>query len=118
MAEHLRKAANARIKHADGRGLDVIITGALDKLVGGSWVGGHVVLTDEFLGFSPNTLNKIVQRGELEVEIPVEQIAGAEIAGGFGTKIIAVELVDGGTFEFRCAKASDVLAQLRAVVAG
>ncbi len=116
MAEHFRKGANARIRNADAFGLDVIITDAMDKLFGGTWVGGHVVLTDEVLGFSPNELNRLLHEGELEVEIPVEQIAGADITGGFGTKIIAVELVGGGTFEFRCTKARDVLDQLRAVI--
>ena len=113
MSERFRKKANARLTGAKGRGLDIVVTEALNRLMGGTWVGGNVVLTAEFLGFSANRLNRYVQKGELDVEFPVDQLVDAEITGGFGTKIIAVQLADGATFEFRCTKANEVLPHLR-----
>ncbi|MCB0995432.1 MAG: hypothetical protein KDB21_10095, partial [Acidimicrobiales bacterium] len=109
MAERVRRKANARLKGAKGHGVDAVVTATLNKLAGGTWVGGNVILTDDFLGFSANALNRIVQQGELDVQFPVRQLVGAEITGGFGSKIIAVDLADGSQFEFRCTKAREVL---------
>ena len=117
MVEHFRKKANARIKHAQAVGVDVVLTAAMDKLVGGTWVGGNIVLTDDYLGFTANAFNKLIQRGELDATFDVADIEGARIAGGFGTKIIAVQMEDGTEFEFRCTKANDVLSTLRSVIA-
>jgi len=116
MTEHFRKKANARIKGADAVFVDVIITAAMDKLVGGSWVGGEIVLTDTALTFRPNGLNKMIQKGDMDATFSVDELTGARITGGFGTKIIAVTLANGAEFEFRCTKAPNVLATLSDVI--
>ena len=116
MAEILRKKANAKLKGAKGRGADVVITAGLKKLMGGTWVGGNVVLTDESLAFSANRLNRIVQKGEVDAEFPLDQVTGAKIAGGFGTKIISVELTDGSEFQVRCTGAKEALGTLLAAL--
>lgn len=116
MTEHFRKKANARIKGADAVGADEIVTAAMGGLVGRSWVGGEVVLTDTELTFRPNVLNKRIQKGAEDATFSVDVLTGACITGGFGTKIIAVTLANGAEFEFRCTKAPDVLATLSDVI--
>jgi hypothetical protein len=112
MAEILRKKANARIRGAEGRGPGQAVTSSLDALAGGTWVGGEVVLTDEFLAFGANRLNRLIQRGELDVVIDLVDITGAAISGGIGTRIIDVDLADESRFSFRCFGAKEVLTAL------
>ena len=116
MAELLRKRVNAKLRGARGRGIGVVITDGMGKLMGGTWVGVNVVLTDESLAFSANKLNRIVQTGELDAEFPLDQITGARISGGFGTKIISVDLADGTEFQFRCTGAKEALGSLLAAI--
>lgn len=95
MGEVFRKKANARL-HRRG------------------WVGGEIVLTDTFLAFEANILNKIIYfyRGELSAKIGLEKIVGARISGGIGTKIVQVDLAGNDDFLFRCTDAEEVLASL------
>ena len=116
MTEVLRKKANAKIHRADGIGPALAITDGMDAVFGGSWVGGEVVLTDVALGFRANAVNRAIQRGDLDVEIDLSDVSGATIAGGIGTKIIEVELVDGSQFAFRCFGAKETLATLLAAL--
>ncbi len=116
MAELFRKKANAKIRGAEGRGPALGITEGLDTLMGGTWVGGEVVLTDRVLGFRANKVNKLMQRGDLDVEFELSDVRGAAISGGVATKIIQVELTDGSRFLFRCFGARDALAALLAAL--
>lgn len=109
MAELFKKTANAKLANVKGRGPTALITSLFSSATGGTWVGGTVVLTAEELTFSANAMNRAVQKGELDVTVPVDSIIGAAITGGVGTKIIALRLVGGETFEFRCNGAKDVL---------
>ena len=111
--EIVRKKANAKLRPV-GRGLDSIITGALDQLAGGTWVGGEVVITTDAIRFAANRLNRAIQTGELDATIPLSAVAKAGITGGIGTKIITAELLDGSQFQFRCTGARDVLTLLDA----
>ena len=116
MNEVFKKKANAKIRGAKGRGEGIAVTATMDKLMGGTWVGGEVVLTEDFLAFRANKLNRIVQKGELDAEFELGDITSAEISGGIGTKIIQVSLRNGSEFLFRCFGAKEVLASLRAAL--
>ena len=118
MTEVFRKKANAKIHEAEGVGQALAITAGMDAVFGGSWVGGEVVLTDHALGFRANAVNRAAHTGELDVEIDLADVRGASIAGGIGTRIIEVELVDGSRFAFRCFGAKQTLAALRATLPG
>ena len=83
----------------------------MNQLMGGTWVGGNVVLTEDSLTFGANKLNRAFQKGELEARFDLADITGAAITGGFGTKIIQVDLADGSQFLFRCTVPDDYLAR-------
>lgn len=112
VAELLRKTANAKLSDVKGKGPTRFVTSLYTSASAGTWVGGTIVLTDTELSFSANAMNRAVQKGTLDVSFPVDRIIGATIAGGIGTKIIAVRLTDDEVFEFRCNKAKEVLAAL------
>jgi hypothetical protein len=112
MPELVRKTANAKLRDVTGRGPTALVTALFASATDGSWVGGTIVVTDTELTFSANALNRAVQKGTLDVAIPLDTIVGGAITGGFGTKIITVQLAGGGAFEFRCSGAKDVLATL------
>ena len=116
MTEVFRKKANAKIHKADGVGPALAITAGMDAVFGGSWVGGEVVLSDRTLGFRANAVNRMAHEGELDIEIDLADVIAAAIAGGIGTKIIEVELVDGSRFAFRCFGAKEALATLLAAL--
>lgn len=112
MAELVRKTANAKLPDVKGRGPTRLVTSLYTSATGGTWVGGTVVLTKTELSFSANKMNRATQKGTLDVSFPVDRIIGAAITGGIGTKIIAVRMTGDEVFEFRCNKATDVLAAL------
>ena len=112
MTELFRKKANAKIRAAEGRGPGLGVTEGMDAVVGGSWVGGEVVLTDRSLGFRANVMNRMIQRGDLDVEIALDEVRSAHISGGIVTKIVEVELADGSHFAFRCFGAREALTVL------
>lgn len=112
MAELVRKTANAKLHDVRGRGPTAFVTALFASATDGVWVGGTIVLTDTELTFGANAMNRAVQKGTLEVAIPLETIVGGAITGGVGTTIITLQLVGGDRFEFRCSGAKDVLATL------
>jgi hypothetical protein len=57
---------------------------------GGLWVGGRVTLTTQRLAFHPNGVNRALQTGSLDVDIPLSAVLDVEVQPGFLTKIIAV----------------------------
>ena len=115
-AEIFRKKANAKLRGVEGRHRFAGVAEAAEALMGGTWVGGEVVLTDQSLDFTPNMLNHAIQSGDLAFGFPLSEVIRAEITGGFGTKIITVS-TDHGDFQFRCTKASDALAALQDAIA-
>ena len=79
----------------------------------GSWVGGRAVLTDQVLGFSPNALNRAVNRGESDVVIGLDQITEVDVVPSFGTNVIEV-IWNGGVFRLRCYGAKKSASAIRA----
>lgn len=116
MAELFRKTANAKLSDVTGRGPTRLVTSLYANATGGAWVGGTLVLTDTELSFSANRMNRATQKGTLDVSFPVDRIIGAAIIGGVGTKIIAVRMTGDEVFEFRCSRATNVLAILEKAV--
>ena len=113
MTELVRKTANAKLRDVRGRGLTALVTSLFASATDGVWVGGTIVLTDTELTFSANQMNRLTQKGTLDVAIPLDSIISGKITGGVGSKIISLRLAGGDTFEFRCAGAKDVLVTLQ-----
>src|SRR5690349_14192321 len=83
-----------------------------EKRFGAVWVGGTATLTNEDLRFKPNVVNRFVQEGEMELEIPLQAITGVTLEGGFLTKIIAVATPD-AIIRLRCFGAAGFAKQIR-----
>jgi hypothetical protein len=116
VSEIFYKNANAKLSGVTGRGVGVFAAEAAKHFMGGVWVGGTVVLTEQELTFKANKLNRAVQKGDMDFAFPLTDISGADLVGGFGTKIISVH-IRGGDFLFRCFGAKKALAKLLAAVA-
>jgi hypothetical protein len=127
------RVANALVEdaHLD---LSPEVTGALDAVglapppgveavldrfrdhFGGMWVGGRVTLTPTTYRFRPNAINRTVQSGTLEFEVPTEAISDVELQPGFATRIVAVRVGD-KVVRVRCYGAARLAAAIRAAVA-
>ncbi|MEC7289144.1 MAG: hypothetical protein VXW22_03505 [Pseudomonadota bacterium] len=86
------------------------------KLVmGGHWVGGTLYLTDNYVEFHPNTLNKAVHKDpeSLNVFIPLRGITGVEVRNSVGTQVIDVHTAI-GTLSVRCLGASGFAKKINA----
>jgi hypothetical protein len=115
MSEIFYKNANAKLSGVTGKGVGVFAAEAARQLLGGVWVQGTVVLTEEKLTFTANKLNRALQKGDMDFSFPLTLINGATVAGGFGMKTICVHM-KGGDFEFRCFGAKSALAKLLSAV--
>jgi len=124
------KVANALVEDAErspGMGPVVDATGGssdsmdwvLDRFrqhYGGLWVGGRLTLTTAKLEFHPNGLNRLANRGTLDIEIDLRSVTGpVAVLPGVATKIIAVP-VAGRVFKARCWGAQSMADQIQAAV--
>lgn len=76
---------------------------------GGLWVGGKVEVTHAVVRLSANALNRVVQEGTLDIELPLELVRKVSVEGGFVTKIVRLD-TDAGSVKFRCFGAKDIAA--------
>src|SRR5579872_1537812 len=90
------------------------LLGWFKKNYGGLWVGGRATLTNSQLSFEPNTMNRLVQTGELSVVVPLKQINEVTLEKGFVTNIIVVR-TSKSTLRLRCYGANDFMQRIRAV---
>ncbi len=84
----------------------------LKQAYGGLWVGGKAVLTQSTLEFSPNAVNRSLQKGELDIRIPLTEITAVRTESAAITNIIVIE----GpvlTFKVRCFRAEKFAEQIR-----
>ena len=83
--------------------------------MGGHWVGGTLYLTDSYVEFHPNTLNKAVHKDpeSLNVFIPLRGITGVEVRNSVGTQVIDVHTAI-GTLSVRCLGASGFAKKINA----
>ncbi|RON13666.1 hypothetical protein [Pseudomonas frederiksbergensis] len=74
---------------------------------GGLWVGGKMLVTQTAVRLSANAMNRLVQEGTLDIEVPLALVRKVSIEGGFVTKIVRLD-TDAGSVKFRCFGAKDV----------
>ncbi|KAF2391745.1 hypothetical protein [Pseudomonas frederiksbergensis] len=82
---------------------------AFKQANGGLWVGGKMALTRTAVRLSASALNRLVQEGTLDIDLPLAMIRKVTLEGGFVTKIVRLD-TDAGSVKFRCFGARDVAA--------
>lgn len=87
------------------------VLGCFKKMLGGLWVGGTVVLTNEKIIFSPNKINTIIQSNVDCLEIPLSDIVSVRKESGFITGIICIDTAD-GTLKLRCYGSSKLMGKI------
>jgi hypothetical protein len=88
---------------------------AFQHAYGGLWVGGTMVLTRTAIHLNANAMNRLVQDGTLDIEIPIGMIRKVSNEGGFFTKIIRLD-TDAGSVKFRCYGAKEVVALIEKMI--
>ncbi|QKG65571.1 hypothetical protein HP062_08265 [Pseudomonas sp. B14-6] len=88
---------------------------AFKEAYGGLWVGGKMELTQKMVRLSANAMNRLVQDGTLDIELPLAFIRKVTIEGGFMTKIIRLD-TGAGSVKFRCFGAKDVAALIEKTI--
>jgi hypothetical protein len=78
---------------------------------GGLWVGGRATLTTEAVFFRPNAVNRAIQAGSLDIEIPLPDIAGLEVLPAFVSSVIAIHASQ-LTVKIRCFRAASFAGQI------
>ncbi|WP_433770506.1 hypothetical protein [Pseudomonas putida] len=96
---------------AEEGNLDVLadVLEAFKEQYGGLWVGGGLVITPRVIRLSANGLNRAVQSGALDIELPLSLIRKVTVEGGFITKIVRLD-TRAGSVKFRCYGAKSVAA--------
>ncbi|CAI8796552.1 MULTISPECIES: hypothetical protein [Pseudomonas] len=103
---------------AVGAGNVDVVAGVMESFkqaYGGLWVGGKMVLTKTAVHLNANALNRMVQDGTLDIEIPIGMIRAVANEGGFFTKIIRLD-TDAGSVKFRCYGAKEVVALIERMI--
>jgi hypothetical protein len=77
----------------------------------GLWVGGKVTVTHSTIFMNANAMNRMVQDGVLDIEIPMASIRKVSLEWGFMTKIVCLE-TDYGYFYFRCFGAKEMVSMI------
>ncbi|AWM91647.1 hypothetical protein DJ564_12835 [Pseudomonas sp. 31-12] len=88
---------------------------AFKEAYGGLWVGGKMELIQSMVRLSANAMNRLVQDGTLDIELPLALIRKVTIEGGFMTKIIRLD-TGAGSVKFRCFGAKDVAAMIEKTI--
>jgi hypothetical protein len=83
---------------------------------GGLWVGGRATLTTQSLCFRPNAVNRAIQTGSLDIELPLPDIVSIEVLPAFVSSVIAIRTPQSAV-KIRCFRA-DAFARLIAQLAG
>jgi len=98
---------------AEAGNVDVLadVLEAFKEKHGGLWVGGGLVITPRVIRLSANGLNRAVQSGTLDIELPLSMIRRVTVEGGFITKIVRLD-TRAGSVKFRCFGAKDIAAMI------
>ena len=133
MAEEILKSklvnflvADAQLNHANvGHLFSVAESGDVDALAevleafkeayGGLWVGGKMVVTQTVVRLSANAMNRVVQEGTLDIELPLALVRKVSVEGGFLTKIVRMD-TDAGSVKFRCFGAKDIVSLIEKMI--
>ncbi|MFJ4193368.1 hypothetical protein [Pseudomonas sp. NPDC089534] len=95
-----------------GEGHVDVLAGVLDafkEAYGGLWVGGKVEVTQRAVRLSANAMNRAVQNGTMDIEVPMAAIRKVTVEGGFVTKIVRLD-TPAGSVKFRCFGAKEIAA--------
>ncbi|WKG06205.1 hypothetical protein [Mycolicibacterium sp. HK-90] len=79
---------------------------------GGLWVGGRLTLTTTTVEFHPNTANRSLQNGSLDVVLALRHVESVELMPGLVTKIVVVRTPD-RVLSARCFGAAKLADQIR-----
>ncbi len=74
-----------------------------------------MTLTESTLEFSPNSLNRSVNTGQLDVRIPLQDVTAVTVESGMITKIITIES-SARAFKVRCYGAENFAEQIKAAI--
>ncbi|KIH84133.1 hypothetical protein [Pseudomonas batumici] len=88
---------------------------AFKEAYGGLWVGGKMVLSQTAVRLSANLMNRIVQEGTLDIELPLAMVRKVSVEGGFVTKIVRLD-TDAGSVKFRCFGAKDIASLIEKMI--
>ncbi|MBC3346375.1 MULTISPECIES: hypothetical protein [Pseudomonas] len=88
---------------------------AFKEAYGGLWVGGKLVLSQTMVRLNANVMNRLVQDGTLDIELPLALIRNVSIEGGFITKIVRLD-TDAGSVKFRCFGAKEVASLIEQMI--
>jgi ribulose 1,5-bisphosphate synthetase/thiazole synthase len=94
---------------AESGDVDVLagVLEAFKEAYGGLWVGGKLEVTPTVVRLNANAMNRLVQDGTLDIELPLAWVRKVSVEGGFMTKIVRLD-IDAGSVKFRCFGAKDV----------
>ena len=82
---------------------------------GGTWIGGSMVLTDSVVRLSANAMNRFIQEGTMDIELPLSIIRTVVVEPGILTKIVRMD-TEVGVIKFRCFGAKDVAALIQRMI--
>lgn len=88
-----------------------IILGIVRMIYGGLWIGGYIILYDQYFEFTPNYLNRVVHNKEENFIVYYNTISSVTTQFGLFTKIIRIDLDDKYQL-LRCYGAVDFVKRL------
>jgi hypothetical protein len=91
------------------------VLGAFKKAYGGLWVGGKMELTQTAVRLSANAMNRLIQDGTLDIELPLALVRKVSVEGWFVMKIVRLD-TDDGSVKFRCYGAKEVAALIEKTI--
>ena len=113
-----RRVANALIPGATAtrplRLLEVVLW-PVRLVFGGLWVGGVAELRSDSLTFVPNSMNRAVHDGDLDLAVALRDVTSVAVKRGVVTRIITVA-AGAATLVIRCYRADEFAEQIRAAV--
>jgi hypothetical protein len=86
----------------------------LRSMVGGLWVGGVAELQRDVITFTPNSVNRAVHDGDLDVVVALRDVMSVTVKRGLCTHIITVAAAE--NLVIRCYRADKFAEQIRAAV--
>ena len=78
---------------------------------GGLWVGGRATLTKGSVSFHPNSVNRGIHTGAIDIEIPLPDIVGIEVLPALVSSVIAIRTPQ-STVRIRCLRADGFARQI------
>lgn len=77
----------------------------------GLWVGGRATLTTGSISFHPNSVNRSIHAGTLDIEIPLPDIVSIEVLPAFVSSVISIRTPQSAV-RIRCFRADGFARQI------